>query len=396
MDFLNNRNILLGITGSIAAYKSAELARLFIKAGANVRVIMSEDAKRFITPLTFEAITGNEVLHVETESWSNDANHIHITKWAECFVIAPATANTINKLAQGFADNLLLQTALANTKPLLIAPAANTNMVEHPSTQNAITLLKERGAILIDPISKLLACKDEGNGALAEPDTIFWHTARVLLQEDAWQNKNAIITGGGTIEKIDDVRCLGNFSSGKMAEALSIALYLKGANVTLLSSAMPFHELLPITRESYSTSDTLEKNLQQHLSDGSILFMAAAVSDYLPSSNHTGKLKKENLGDTWNLELTQNKDILASIDKKNITSIGFKAEMDESVAYDNAKKMLEKKNLDAVCLNVLTSTNSFGSNHNSITFITKEKSTTLPLTDKLSLALDLVELAKEL
>ena len=396
MQCLINKNILLGITGSIAAYKSVELARLFIKAGANVRIIMSEEAKRFVTPLTFEAITGNNVLHVETESWAKDANHIHITKWADCFLIAPATANTINKLAHGFADNLLLQTALANTKPLLIAPAANTHMIEHPATQTALQILSQRGAKIIDPISKLLACKDEGNGALAEPETIFWHTARILLQDKAWHSKKVIITGGGTIEKIDDVRCLSNFSSGKMAEALAMALYIKGATVTLISSATPYHELLPITRIPFSSSLSLKEELSSRIDDSDYLFMAAAVNDYVLTQPHKGKLKKEDLGDQWNITLSKNIDILASIDKTKIKTIGFKAEMDATVAQNNARKMLTAKNLDAVCLNVLNHDNMFGSDYNAVTFITKESDTQIPLNDKLTVALRLVELSQAL
>ncbi|MBV5278011.1 MAG: bifunctional phosphopantothenoylcysteine decarboxylase/phosphopantothenate--cysteine ligase CoaBC, partial [Campylobacteraceae bacterium] len=203
---LAGKKVLLGVTGSIAIYKSLELIRLFIKAGAKVKVIMSEEAKRFITPLTFEAISQNTVLHVETESWSNELNHIHIGKWADIFVIAPVSVNTINKLSHGIADNLLTQTAIAFNKQILIAPSANTNMMMNPITIESLAKLKTLGYAIVSPQTKLLACNDEGMGALADVEKIFYTSASLLLEESFWKGREVIITGGGTIEKIDDVR----------------------------------------------------------------------------------------------------------------------------------------------------------------------------------------------
>ncbi|MBP6498201.1 MAG: bifunctional phosphopantothenoylcysteine decarboxylase/phosphopantothenate--cysteine ligase CoaBC, partial [Campylobacteraceae bacterium] len=232
-NLLEGKKILLGVTGSIAIYKSLELIRLFIKAGAQVKVIMSEEAKRFIAPLTFEAISQNEVLHVKTESWSNELNHIHIGKWADIFVIAPVSVNTLNKLSHGIADNLLSQTAIAFNKPIVIAPSANTNMMLNPITQESLAKLQSLGYEIVAPQTKLLACNDEGMGALADVEKIFYKSASLLLEDAFWKEKEAIITGGGTVEKIDDVRCLSNFSSGKQAAALALAFYLKGAQVSL-------------------------------------------------------------------------------------------------------------------------------------------------------------------
>ena len=189
-NLLENKKVLIGVTASIAIYKTLELIRLLIKAGAQTRVIMSEDAKKFITPLTFEAISQNCVLHVETESWANDNNHIHIGKWADILVIAPATANTINKLAHGIADNLLIQTLLAFNKQVLFAPSANTNMLMHPSTVESIKKLKNYGYKIIDAQEKLLACNDKGNGAMAEPEEIFFNICSSLLKDNFWSGKN--------------------------------------------------------------------------------------------------------------------------------------------------------------------------------------------------------------
>lgn len=388
---LAGKKILLGVTGSIAIYKALELIRLFVKAGAEVKVVMSEDAKRFITPLTFEAISQNKVLHIDTESWSEGLSHIHTGKWADIFLIAPASANTINKLAHGIADNLLTQCAIAFNKPLLIAPSANTNMMLSPITQESLHTLDALGYTIIEPQSKLLACNDEGVGALADVEDIFYICARVLLEEPFWSNRDVIITGGGTMEKIDDVRCLTNFSSGKQASALALCLYLKGANVTLISSAetphLPELNVLHV-KSSHDLQIALLTQMQhpQSLEKTPYLFMAAAVSDYIPLQTHNGKLKKEELGEHYTLELKQNVDILASLEKKEFKVIGFKAELDEEHALKNAQNMLKKKHLDAVCLNILKEENSFGSLRNEVHFLTATNSLLFPLSSKFEIA----------
>jgi phosphopantothenoylcysteine decarboxylase/phosphopantothenate--cysteine ligase len=210
---LKDKNILVGISSSIAIYKSLELIRLYIKQGANVKVIMTKAAEKFITPLTFEAISQNKVLCDETESWDKKSiyNHIDIGKWADIFVIAPATANTINKLANGIADNLLTQTVLAYPKLKLIAPAANTNMIQNQITAFSLEKLKNYNFKIISSQIKELACKDVGDGAMAEPDEIFYETSKQLLKDEYWNNREVIISGGGTLEKIYDVRYISNF-----------------------------------------------------------------------------------------------------------------------------------------------------------------------------------------
>lgn len=396
---LKDKNIIVAVTGSIAIYKSLELVRLYIKAGANVRVIMTQSARRFITPLTFEAISQNRVLCEDSEDWDKKSvyNHIDMGKWADAFVIAPCSANTINKVANGIADNLLTQTILAYTKTIIISPAANTNMLKNPITQKCLKKLKDANFEIVSSQVKELACKDVGDGAMAEPFDIFYASAKQLLKNNYWNNRKVVLSGGGTIEKLDDVRYISNFSSGKMASSLALALYLKGADVTLISTrgyeSLPKEiKIIPV-QSSFDMYQALVSSLKiakEEAVKKAFLFMVAAVSDYLPSIEKKGKLKKDDLGDTWNLELKENIDILSSLDKNEIISIGFKAEMDKSKALANAEKMLEKKNLDGVCLNILDDKNSFGSNQNDIELILKESSHKFA-GDKLDISLDILK-----
>ena len=417
-NLLKNKNILVGVTGSIAIYKSLELIRLFVKAGANVRVVLSDEALKFISPITFEALSSNKVLYKESEDWSSDLNHIGVGEWADIFVIAPATANTINKLSNGIADNLLLQSALAFDRVKIIAPAANTKMYENPVTQASFKMLKLLNYKIVEPQSKVLVCKVEGKGALADVEDIFFATVRELLKDDFWENRKVVVTGGGTIERIDSVRYISNFSSGKMAKSLALALYLKGASVCFLTtkkfddlpkeiyqldveSALEMKEYLTdcirSAKKGVLTKPTLmDDSIPQNILKKPYLFMAAAVSDYTPKFPQEGKLKKEQLGDEWTLVLKRNEDILKTIDKNKIVSIGFKAEKDEKKALENAKNMLVEKNLDAVCLNVLKENNDFGSDLNEIDFITKSGVKKLSLKEKLLISFEILEEAKRL
>ena len=375
---------------------------------------MTKGAMKFITPLTFEAISQNRVLCEESESWdkASSYNHIDIGKWADIFVIAPASANTINKLSNGIADNLLTQTALAYPRTKIISPAANTNMIQNPITQASLKMLKLCNFEIVSSVVKELACKDVGDGAMAHPEEIFYVTARELLKNEYWIDRKVVLSGGGTVEKIDGVRYISNFSSGKMAASLALSLYLKGADVCLVSTRG--HENLPkgihkievqSSKEMYeylvdslrvakkgkmSNATLMDKSNPQLIQKRPFLFMVAAVSDYIPSFPQDGKLKKNMIGDTWNLELKQNIDILSTLDKNDIISIGFKAEMDETVALDNAQSMLVNKKLDGVCLNIINDKNSFGSDTNEIELVLKNNSYKFS-GDKLNVSINIIE-----
>jgi phosphopantothenoylcysteine decarboxylase/phosphopantothenate--cysteine ligase len=415
---LKNKNILLGVTGSISAYKACEIVRLFIKSGASVQVVMTPSAQRFVSSLTFEALTRNPVLTESSESWSTQLNHIDIGKRADVFVIAPATANTINKLSKGISDNILLQTALAFNKPLLIAPSANTNMIENHYTVGSLKMLAVNDVKIISSQSKLLACGDEGNGALAEPLEIFYQTAQKLLMSSFWQDRKVVVTGGGTREKIDDVRYLSNFSSGKMANALATALYLRGADVCLVSTAKHTHipseiytidvedaeEMLEYTVDSVRVAKkgkmsraTMNSSEPIHLiQKRPYLFMTAAVSDFTPKFPQIGKIKKSDIGNSWNIELKQNPDILQEINKDGITTIAFKAEMDTQKGFNNAKELLERKSVDGICYNLLKDSQSFGTDDNSIIFITNNSSIDLGQSNKLALSFKILDESQKL
>ena len=417
-DLLKDKKILLGVTGSIAVYKSLELVRHFVKAGAEVKVVMSEAAKKFVTPLTFETLTSNQVLDDTNESWVNDHNHIKAGEWANLFVIAPATANTVAKLANAIADNMLLQCALAYPSVKILAPSANTNMLENPITKANLKMLAIANYTILSTQTKELACKTVGDGAMAEPIDVFWASCRELLQDTFWADRRVIVTGGGTIEKIDDVRYLSNYSSGKMASSLATALYCKGADVNLI--ATKFEDNIPKDMHTIEVEDSQEMfeylidsiriakkgklSKASLINDENIhlikkqpyLFMAAAVSDYIPAYAQAGKLKKDVLGEKWDLSLKQNIDILNAVDKDEITTIGFKAEMDRTVAIQNATTMLHNKNLDAVCLNVLKDSDSFGSDTNAVEFINASKITSIESSDKVSVAFEILDCAKSL
>lgn len=414
MKLLENKNILVAVTGSIAVYKTLELIRLYIKAGANVKVIMTNGAKKFINPLVFETISQNKVLDESSEDWSCETvnNHIAIGKWANIFVIAPATANTINKLSNGIADNLVLQTALAYPRVKLLCPAANTNMLHNPLTKASLKMLKLCNFKVINSITKELACQDVGDGAMADIQDIFHQTVQEVLKDSYWLDRKVVLNGGGTIEKIDDVRYLSNFSSGKMAASLATALYYKGADVCLVTTShidvpnqihtikvqnsnemLEFvNDSLKVARKGKMSSATLMDNSAMQLIQKKPYFFAvAAVSDYIPKYPQNGKIKKEDIGDSWNLELKQNIDILASVDKNGIYTIGFKAEMDRDNSLENGKNMLQNKNIDAVCLNILDEDNNFGSDTNSIDFITKNNNIKVNTASKLAISLTLLE-----
>ena len=398
LEFLNLKDakITLCVSSSISFYKAFEILSLLKTANAKVRVAMSEQTLKFCSPLAFEALSGECVLVGDNKPLT----HIEYAK-CDLMIIAPATANTINKIALGIADNAMLSCILACRAPKLIAPAANTAMLENPATQNSLKVLKERGFVVVSSCEKTLACGDVGKGALASPKDIVLSAARMLGTNSRISSANSriskvIITAGACYEMIDDVRAITNLSSGKMGLALAFAYYLRGFDVTLISSA----QNLPKSMENLeflsfkSSADLLEILKNKKLAKDDLLVMAAAISDYIPSQKAKGKIKKS--GANLNLELKENIDILSSLKELKCKKIGFKMEMDEQNALSSAKNMLENKALDAVCLNVLKAQNYFGSEQNEVLFITKNSQKMLKMASKYEIAAQIARLSENL
>ena len=405
LEFLNLKDakITLCVSSSISFYKAFEILSLLKTANAKVRVAMSEQTLKFCSPLAFEALSGECVLVGDNKPLA----HIEYAK-CDLMIIAPATANTINKIALGIADNAMLSCILACRAPKLIAPAANTAMLENPATQNSLKVLKERGFVVVNSCEKTLACGDVGKGALASPKDIVLSAARMLGINSRIPSINSriptknsriskvIITAGACYEMIDDVRAITNLSSGKMGLALAFAYYLRGFDVTLISSA----QNLPKSMENLeflsfkSSADLLEILKNKKLAKDDLLVMAAAISDYIPSQKAKGKIKKS--GANLNLELKENIDILSSLKELKCKKIGFKMEMDEQSALSSAKNMLENKALDAVCLNVLKAQNYFGSEQNEVLFITKNSQKMLKMASKYEIAAQIARLSENL
>ena len=405
LEFLNLKDakITLCVSSSISFYKAFEILSLLRRANAKVRVAMSEQTLKFCSPLAFEALSGECVLVGDSKPLA----HIEYAK-CDLMIIAPATANTINKIALGIADNAMLSCIPACRAPKLIAPAANTAMLENPATQNSLKVLKERGFVVANSCKKTLACGDVGKGALASPKDIVLSAARMLGTNSRISSINSripsansriskvIITAGACYEMIDDVRAITNLSSGKMGLALAFAYYLRGFDVTLISSA----QNLPKSMENLeflsfkSSADLLEILKNKKLAKDDLLVMAAAISDYIPSKKAKGKIKKS--GANLNLELKENIDILSSLKELKCKKIGFKMEMDEQSALSSAKNMLENKALDAVCLNVLKAQNYFGSEQNEVLFITKNSQKMLKMASKHEIAAQIARLSENL
>lgn len=347
------KRVVLGITGSIAAYKAVELARILISRGYSVRVIMSESATKFISPLTLQAVTGSPVsVTFWQESEATGIGHIELADWAEAFVIAPATADCIAKLAYGFADEPLLAVALATKAPLLVAPAMNVNMYEHPKTQENIEILRKRGVAFVDPEEGALACGWNGAGRLAAPTEIFEHIRKVLTHQDL-KDKRILITTGPTREPLDPVRFLSNRSSGKMGMALAREAFRRGAKVTLIHGPVAIDVPGQVQCVGVVTAQEMRDAVMRHTagegkgSGVDVVIMAAAVSDYRPQEASRHKLKKSQKMPA--LQFVQNPDILLELGqarKKSRTPVlvGFAVETGEveELVVEVRKKLKDK------------------------------------------------------
>lgn len=348
---LKNKNILLGVTGGIAAYKSAALVSKLRKTGANVKVIMTSSACEFISPLTFQTLSNN-IVHTEmfNQLYNMDVEHISLAKWADVFVIAPASANTIAKMANGIADNMLTTVFLASRSKVLVAPAMNTFMLNNEATIKNLKTLEDRGISILDTQSDVLACGDEGSGKMLEPEDILFEIESALTEKDLI-GKKIVITSGPTVEKIDPVRYLSNYSSGKMGYSLAKEAVKRGANVTLISG--PTSLDIPNVNKFIRIESTLDMfdAVESEFENVDVLIKAAAPADYRPAKVSDEKIKKDAKEDLESIELVHNPDIakyFGNIKQKQLI-IGFAAESQNEIEYGKGK--LKKKNLDMIVVN---------------------------------------------
>ena len=344
MIMLENKNILIGITGGIAAYKICSLIRLFRKARANVRVVVTPNALQFVTKLTLQTLSNNEVYVDNFEIDEYKPEHISLSE-ADIFVIAPATANTISKIANGICDNLLLSTACAFTNPILLAPAMNTNMWNNPFVQENLNKLKNHGCYVLNPETGYLACGTNGAGRMVEVEDIFEEVSRILSQNKVLSGKKILITAGGTKEKIDPVRYISNCSSGKMGVALADCAHEMGADVTLVSTFGVDKPYKNIVTES---AQEMENAVHAELSEQDCVIMAAAVADYRVANYSEQKMKKTS-EDSISLELVKNPDILKSLAGSKAKVVGFCAESENLL--ENAKTKIRNKGCDFLVAN---------------------------------------------
>ncbi|MDC0371517.1 bifunctional phosphopantothenoylcysteine decarboxylase/phosphopantothenate--cysteine ligase CoaBC [Flavobacteriaceae bacterium] len=394
MSILRGKNILLGISAGIAAYKTASLVRLFVKSGAHVRVVMTPSAKEFVTPLTLSTLSDHPVLSDFTDENDDNAvwnNHVELGLWADLFVVAPATANTLSKMASGNSDNFLIATYLSAKCPVYFAPAMDLDMYKHPTTKNALDKLQSYGNILIPSAFGELASGLVGMGRMAEPETIMETIEQHLLEGLPLYGKKILVTAGPTHEAIDPVRYIGNHSSGRMGFEIANTAAELGAEVILVSGPTHYKALydsiqtIPITsaRDMYDAA-------HQYFKDVDAAILSAAVADYRPKFPAVSKLKKKS--SSLVLELEKTEDVLASLGeiKEKQLLIGFALETENEVA--NAIKKLKAKNLDLIILNSLNDDGAgFGGSTNKISIIDKDlNQTNYPLKSKSEVADDII------
>ena len=391
---MKGKHIVLGITGSIAAYKACTLIRLLIKAGAEVQVVITPAGKEFITPVTLSALTSKPVVSEffaqRDGSWHS---HVDLGLWADAMIVAPATASTIGKMANGIADNMLVTTYLSMKAPVFVAPAMDLDMFAHPSTQKNLQTLRSYGNIIIEPSEGELASKLVGKGRMEEPERIFDILAQHFSKGDDLQGKTVMITAGPTYEKIDPVRFIGNYSSGKMGYALANECAERGAKVELISGPTHLsinHPLINITR--VESAEEMYSCATERFADCDAAILSAAVADFTPDSKAESKIKREKGEQTLVLKPTH--DIAAALGQMKSTKqklVGFALETDNE--QTNAQHKLEKKNLDFIVLNSLRDKGAgFNYDTNKVSIIGRDGETkTFPLKSKTEVAADIVD-----
>ncbi|MFH1481391.1 MAG: bifunctional phosphopantothenoylcysteine decarboxylase/phosphopantothenate--cysteine ligase CoaBC [Pseudomonadota bacterium] len=347
---MKDKKIIVGVTGGIAAYRAAELVRLLVKAGAQAKVVMTRSATRFVTPMTFEALSGNRVIWDMFEQETAAMEHIRWGQDSDLIIIAPATANFISKMAHGIGDDFLSTMILAATAPILVCPSMNSHMFLNPVVQDNIRLLRDRGYGVMDPVVGGLACKAEGPGRLPEPGDIV-ERARIFISKKDLSDLRILITAGATVEPIDPVRYITNRSSGKMGYALARAARRRGADVILISGPTSQVPPLDVVLCPVKTAEEMKKAVLEHYPQCHVVIKAAAVLDYRPRERVAQKIKKRD--DILTLEFVKNPDILAELGALKGDSrcllVGFAAETEDLMV--NAKEKLRQKNLDVIVAN---------------------------------------------
>lgn len=391
---LKDKKIILGITGSIAAYKAAYLIRLLIKKGAEVQVVITPAGKEFITPLTLSTLSRKPVV---SEFFSNRDgswhSHVDMGLWADAMLIAPATASTIGKMANGVADNMLITTYLSCKAPVFVAPAMDLDMFAHPSTQQNINRLRSFGNYIIEPTEGELASTLEGKGRMEEPEKIVEHLEQFFASQNELQKKKILITAGPTYEKIDPVRFIGNYSSGKMGFALAETCARRGAEVRLIAGAVALSTQHPnIKRIDVESAEEMYREAMASFPDSDAAILCAAVADYRPATASQDKIKREDK-EEMTLRLVSNKDIAAALGaakRKDQILAGFALETYDEIS--SAEKKLQKKNLDFIVLNSLREPGAgFRVDTNKITILdNKGETTSYPLKSKQEVAVDIV------
>ena len=396
MSFLFGKNILLGISGGIAAYKSAELVRLFSKKGAKVRVCMTASAQQFITPLTMQALSGHQV-HTDLLDPQAELGmgHIELARWADAIVIAPTTANTLAKITYGLADDLLTTVCLASKAPLAIAPAMNQQMWHNAATQHNVQTLQQRGVQVFGPAAGEQACGDVGFGRMLEPEQILSATEQLFAPATTppLAGKRIVITAGPTREAIDPVRFISNRSSGKMGYAVAQAAAALGAKVTLISGHVALDCPKNVTRINVESADDMLKATLTHVPAADIFIATAAVADYTPVAIADRKIKKNT--DTFVLEMRRTTDILATVAQQfpQLFTVGFAAETHDLMTYARGK--LERKGLDMIAANSVADGKAFDQSTNALEVVWKDGHHSLPEMSKQQLAQDLMRLIAE-
>lgn len=381
------QTIVLGVTGSIAAYKIASLASMLVKQHADVHVIMTQNATNFINPITFETLTGHKCL-VDTfdRNFEFQVEHVSLAKQADLMMIAPASANVIGKMAHGIADDMLTTTVLACKAPIYVSPAMNTNMYENPIVQDNLRILEKYGMKVIDPASGYLACGDTGAGKMPEPETLFAYIEAELAHEKDLAGKRVLVTAGATQEALDPVRYLTNHSTGKMGYALAKAAMLRGAQVTLVSGQTSLEPPLAVDVVPIVSAQDMYEAVERRFDDTDLLIMAAAVADYRPKEYVDQKIKKK-AGDNV-LELARTTDIIGTLSGRKHPGqflCGFSMETEHML--ENSRAKLEKKNLDMIVANNLrTEGAGFGTETNVVTLIRADGQTELPKMSKLEVS----------